>query len=389
MEKFTSEAFNNTEVAFRAKSDWKLKKALWLFTIVNNPTVSKVLTTLVKLFPVKPVIKATVFDHFCGGETIFESEETIDELSLYNVQTILDYSVEGAHDEKSFDDTAREIIRTIENAAKHEHIPFAVFKSSGIIPVEIFEKVQNKQELTSGEQSAYEKGLDRIESLCKSAHTHRVPIFIDAEDSWYQDVIDQAAYANMAKYNREEAIVYNTFQMYRHDGVARLKSAISDARVGGYFFGAKLVRGAYMEIERERSSKMGYEDPICANKEATDKSYNDGIQVCIDSMDMVSLANCTHNETSNLLLTELMSDKGIERNDKRFFFAQLYGMSDNISFNLAEAGYNVGKYVPYGPINKVMPYLIRRAAENTSVAGQSSRELDLIKAEVERRKSKT
>jgi len=192
----------------------------------------------------------------------------------------------------------------------------------------------------------------------------------------------------MSKFNKEEAIVFNTFQMYRHDSLGRLKKAIEDARENGYYFGAKLVRGAYMEIERERSKKLGYKDPICSTKEATDESYNSGLQMCVDNIDIVSVANCSHNEMSNLLLTELMAEKGVETNDKRFFFAQLYGMSDNISFNMAEAGFNVGKYVPYGPVKKVMPYLIRRAAENTSVAGQSSRELSLIKTEINRRRDK-
>lgn len=386
MEKFSVEAFEDTEIAFQAKSDWKLKKALFLFSVVKNPTISKVMTSLVKLFPIKPLIKATVFEHFCGGETIEESEKTIQELANYNVQTILDYSVEGAHDESSYDGTMEEIRRTIRNASEHSEIPFSVFKVSGIAPVEVLEKVQLGTKLSESEQSAYSRAMTRIDELCKTAYSAGVPIFIDAEDSWYQDVIDQAAFDAMARYNREQAIVYNTFQMYRHDAVDRLKQAIEGARAQGYYFGAKLVRGAYMEIERERSKKLGYADPICENKAATDESYNNGLRYCVENIDIVSLANCTHNEFSSVYLTELMNDLDLPKDDKRFFFAQLYGMSDNISFNLANAGFNVGKYVPYGPVKKVMPYLIRRADENTSVAGQSTRELTLLKKERTRRK---
>ncbi len=386
MEKVSIDTFNNTEVAFKYKNDWRLKKAFWMFSIVKNPTVSKIMITLAKLFPIKPAIKATVFDHFCGGETISESKDSIKTLAKYNVLTILDYSVEGGNDENNFDDVTEEVIRTIENAANYEEIPFAVFKVSGIAPVDIFEKIQLEQPLSEEEQGVYERGVARMSKLCEAAFNHHVPIFIDSEDSWYQDVIDKISYDNMAKYNIKEAIVYNTFQMYRKDGLDNLKAAIDEAREKGYFFGAKLVRGAYMEKERERAEENGYPDPICVDKDATDKSYNDGLKLCVDNCDIVAVANCSHNEYSNYYLTELMDQNGIERNDNRFFFSQLYGMSDNISFNLGKHGFNVGKYVPYGPVKRVMPYLIRRAEENTSVSGQSTRELLLIKTEIARRK---
>lgn len=386
MEKFTIEEFNNTEVAFKSKSDWNLKKALWLFTIVKNPAMSKIMTTIARLFPIKSLIKATVFDHFCGGETISESENTINTLAKFNVQTILDYSVEGGNDEKNFDAVTEEIIMTIENAGKHDHIPFAVYKVSGIAPVDIFEKVQLGHELSDKEQGDFDRGVARMNRLNKAAFNNHTRIFIDSEESWYQDVIDRVTYDDMAKYNVKEAIVYNTFQMYRKVGLGNLQNAIDEAREKGYFFGAKLVRGAYMENERERAEEMGYPDPICVDKDATDFSYNEGLKVCLENCDIVAIANCSHNEYSNYFMTELMEQKGVERNDARFFFAQLYGMSDNISFNLAENGYNIGKYVPYGPVKRVMPYLIRRAEENTSVSGQSTRELVLIKTEIGRRK---
>jgi len=386
MERIDLESFNNTGVAFAAKSNWKLKKAYWLFTIVKNPVLSRITTTLAKIFPVKPIIKATIFDHFCGGETINESWKVIDLLAKFDVQAILDYSVEGGQSEKGFDETTEEIIRTIIHAGNNDRIPFAVFKVTGIAHEDVLEKVQNNQELTGDEKEAYSRVVERIDSLCGASFEHNVPIFIDAEDSWYQDVIDDIVYDMMEKYNRKEAIVFNTFQMYRKDMHGNLLTAIKNAREKGYYFGAKLVRGAYMEKERERAAEKGYDDPICVDKEATDKSYNEGLKVCIDNFDIVAVANCTHNEYSSYYLAELMEEKGIARDDRKVYFSQLLGMSDNISFNLAKAGYNVAKYVPYGPVRSVMPYLIRRAEENTSVAGQSTRELSLIKAEIARRK---
>jgi len=387
MENITPGSFENTEIAFAAKSDWKLKKAYWLFSIVKNPVISNFATFLARVLPVKSLIKATAFEHFCGGETIDDSKPTIDILARYNVQTILDYSAEGGHNEESFDQTTSEIHKTILNACKETKIPFAAFKISGIGPVEVLEKVQSKRELTADEQRAYDRVRDRIDSLCKAGFEHNIPIFIDAEDSWYQDVIDKIVYDMIKKYNRKAPIVYNTYQMYRKDMLANLKAAINAAREEDYFLGAKLVRGAYMEKERDRALENNYEDPICANKESTDKSYNEGLKLCIQNLDIVSVANCTHNEFSNYYLTELMENHDIRKNDKKIYFAQLMGMSDNITFNLAKLGYNVGKYVPYGPVEKVMPYLFRRAQENTSVAGQSSRELALIKSEIKRRKN--
>jgi len=243
------------------------------------------------------------------------------------------------------------------------------------------------QDLTSEETDAFQRAQDRIEKLCRESYESDVPIFIDAEDSWYQDVIDNISYEMMAKFNKKRAIVFNTYQMYRADMLDNLKKAIDSARVNEYQLGSKLVRGAYMEKERKRAEEMGYPDPICANKDATDKSYNEGLKACVDNIDIVAVANCSHNDYSNFYLAELLDGHNINRNSNRVFFAQLFGMSDNISFNLAKAGYNVSKYVPYGPVKSVMPYLFRRASENTSVEGQSSRELALIKQELKRRKN--
>ena len=388
----TIKSFEDTEVAFSYKSDRELKKANFLFSFIKKPVMADLATWAAKVslkigLPVEKLIKSTVFDHFYGGVTISDCKETVETLNKFNIGSILDYSVEGGDSEDGFDSTTEEIARTIRNAKGKSEIPFCAFKVSGIAPVNIFEKVQQQEDLSLEEAEAFKRAKSRIESLCQEAFDNKVPLFIDAEDSWYQDVIDQITYEMMEKFNKEDAIIYNTYQMYRADMLYNLEKAIQVAREKGYHLGAKLVRGAYMEKERERAEEMGYPDPICPDKEATDKSYNDGLKACIENIDIVAVANCSHNEYSNYYLTELIEKNNIDPRNKRAYFAQLYGMSDNISFNLAKAGFRVVKYVPYGPVKSVMPYLIRRAAENTSVAGQSSRELQLIKKELSRRKN--
>ena len=388
----TNMSFDDTEIAFSSKSNFALKKARLLFSAVGNPFLSKIATGSVKLgfalrLPIKGIIKNTVFEIFCGGETIEDSKLTIDTIGKYGVGTILDYSVEGEDDESAFESTAAETIRTIHNAKGNSNIPFCVFKPTGVAPFHVLEKIQAGKELTTKDHEDFERAKERIETICKTAHEEDVPLLIDAEETWIQDPVDQIAYSMMAKYNKEKAIVYNTYQMYRVASLQNLKNGFKEAAKEGFYLGAKLVRGAYMEKERERAEKMNYPDPIQPNKQATDDDYNAALKFCIDNKQRVSVINCTHNEYSCYYLAMLMEKHGMQKNDSRAWFAQLYGMSDNISFNLAKAGYNVAKYVPYGPVKSVMPYLFRRADENTSVAGQSGRELTLIKQELKRRKA--
>jgi proline dehydrogenase len=383
--------FDDTEVAFSYKSDKELRKANFIFSLVNNPTISGVATWLAKAglslhLPVKGLIKYTVFEHFCGGETIAQSDRTIKTLSKFHVGTILDFSAEGAHDEEGFDHTTEEILKTIEKAKENKDIPFTVFKSTGLVSMDLLTKVQAKELLTETEKTAFEHFHQRVEKICSKAYGYGVPVMIDAEDSWIQNPIDEVAYEMMKKFNQQKAIVFNTFQMYRKDMLENLRNAFHQAAMHNYFLGVKMVRGAYMEKEAERAEKMGYENPIHPNKQATDDSFNKGLAFCVDNKQRISLMCGSHNEYSNLYLTVLMEKHGMSAGDMRIWFAQLLGMSDNISFNLAKAGYNVAKYVPYGPVHLVMPYLIRRAAENTSVAGQSSRELIMIRKELARRK---
>ncbi|SFG41352.1 proline dehydrogenase family protein [Pontibacter chinhatensis] len=384
-------SFDDTAVAFSSKSDAELYKMYLLFKSMNSNTFVKaggaLLNTAIKLhLPVTFIVKPTIFNHFCGGETIEESERAIQELGKYNIGTILDYSVEGEGDEKSFDATRDELLRTIEKAHRNKHIPFSVFKITGLIDINLLEKVQKKQELSATERAAFERGRDRVNEICKRCHDRDVRVFIDAEESWIQETIDNLTYEMMALYNKEKANIYNTYQLYRHDRLDVLKRDFENAVKGGYYLGAKLVRGAYMEKERKIAEQEGYPSPINPTKQATDDLFNNALRFCIAHIDRISFCNGTHNEDSCYLLLELMEEHNIAPNDPRVYFAQLYGMSDNLSFNLAKAGYNVAKYVPYGPVVEVMPYLLRRANENTAIAGQSSREFTLIKNELERRK---
>jgi len=385
-------SFDNTSVAFEAKSDKQLRKSNFLFSVVNNPFMSQLSTGMVKVslklgLPIKGIIKNTVFEQFCGGETIEESKQTIDQLGDYHIGAILDYSVEGGVSEKSFDETKTEILHTIDTAKDSKNIPFCVFKPTGLGSTPILQKIQEGGELSVEEQAAHERMKARVDEICKKAYDNGVPILIDAEETWIQNPIDTMVYEMMEKYNKEKAIVYNTYQMYRTDSLDNLKKAFHYAAMNSHYLGAKLVRGAYMEKERERAEEKGYPSPIHPNKEATDNAFNSALSFCIDNKQRIAVMCGSHNEYSNYYLALLMEKHSMPNNDSRVHFAQLYGMSDNISYNLSHAGYNVVKYVPYGPVKSVMPYLFRRAEENTSVAGQSSRELSLIKREIDRRKN--
>jgi proline dehydrogenase len=331
-------------------------------------------------------MKKTMFGHFCGGETIAESVLACRQLAKYGVHSILDLSVEGKGDEASFEATTEEIYQTMVESAKTDYMTFGVFKVTGLGDYRILEKIQANQPLTPAEQEAFARLEGRVDRLCKTAHDLGLKILVDAEESWFQNVIDDLAYAAMAKYNNIRCVVYNTYQMYRHDSLARLKQAHQVAQEQGYLFGAKPVRGAYMEKERARAQAEGYEDPIQPNKAATDRDYDAAIRYSVENH--IHLVCATHNEKSSEILTELMDTYGIAADSELVYFSQLFGMSDSISFNLANAGYRVVKYVPYGPVEKVMPYLSRRASENSSIAGQSSREFELVRKEMTRRRLK-
>lgn len=383
--------FTNTEVAFKSKSDRDLKRAKLLFKVIASPSVvrfGKWATNLALALrlPISGIIKATIFKQFCGGETIKDCEGRIEELGKFGVGTILDYSVEGKTSDEDFEQTTQIIVSTIEMAKASQHIPFAVFKVTGIGRFDLLEiasdSSQTPNEITRKEIAEVKC---RFERICNAAAANQVRLFIDAEETWIQPVLDAWTYEMMQKHNKERAIIYNTVQMYRHDRLSFIKIQYEQARMNGFIYGVKLVRGAYMEKERERAQKMGYPSPIQPDKESTDRDYNEALRFMVDNHEQFALCAGSHNEESSMLLTQYMAEKNLENSNEKFFFAQLLGMSDHISYNLANAGYNVAKYVPFGPVKEVLPYLLRRADENTSVAGQTGRELKLISAEVERR----
>ena len=387
-------SFDNTEVAFRGKSKGDLNRAYWLFKVVSSPAMVRFgkWATNVALrlkLPIKAIIKKTIFRQFCGGESIQESLKASKTLASRNVKTILDYSIEGKTKEEDFDKTVQEIIGTIREGESNKNIPFAVFKVTGICLHDILEKSNDGIEnLSTEEKKDYDKLKERVSIICSEAYNRNVPIFIDAEESWIQNTIDRLAYEMSVKFNQKTAVVYNTIQLYRHDRLAFLKSEIARADKENFKLGVKLVRGAYMEKERARAEEHRYPSPIQPNKDTADKDFNASLKVVIERIDRVSFCAGTHNEESSMLLVKLLKEYGVDSSDPRAYFAQLLGMSDHISFNLADNDLMVAKYVPYGPIKEVLPYLIRRADENTSVAGQTGRELSLIMKERKRRKTK-
>ena len=386
--------FNDTKVAFKIKSNTDLKRAYWLFRIIGSPVVVKVgkffmIIALKLRLPVNFIVKKTIFKQFCGGETIQECTKTIQALGTHQIGTILDYSVEGKIKEDDFDQTAKIIIQTIEKAASEKSIPFAVFKITGISEFSLLEKASQKKEpLTTSEENKLNQVKSRINDICSKAKQMGVPVFIDAEESWVQDIIDQWAFDMMLLYNKEKCIVYNTIQMYRHDRLEYLETCFSRAKESNISYGIKLVRGAYMEKERLRAEEMGDPSPIQPDKKSCDRDYDLALDYILDKINYFSLVAGTHNEDSSKKLALSLSERNISKEDSRIYFAQLLGMSDHISFNLAHHKFNVAKYVPFGPVKEVMPYLLRRADENTSVAGQTSRELSLIKKELKERKIK-
>ncbi len=387
-------SFENTETAFRHCSNADLKRAYWLFRVINVNFLVKIGPPVTNLamkigLPIKGLIKATIFKHFCGGETIAECDKTIKNLSDGGVGTILDYSIEGQDDEAAFDHTRDEIIRTIKRASVDKAaVPITVFKVTGVVPFSLLEKLDAGVQLNADEQNQWTKAQARVLAICENAHDKGIPVMMDAEESWIQQNMDRLSLDMMRKFNKQKVIVYNTYQLYRHDRLAALKADHSGIVKEGFLFGAKLVRGAYMEKERKRAEELGYSSPIQPDKLATDKDYDAAVKYCIDHVDTIALVAGTHNEESCRLLAELIDKKKIDHKNPHVYFSQLLGMSDNLSFNLADAKYNVAKYVPYGPINAVLPYLFRRAQENTAIAGQMSRELGLIVKEMKRRKGK-
>lgn len=384
--------FENTEIAFRIRSNWELRKAKLLFATVKNPMLVKVLNEITSFalrigFPVAWLVKPTLYVQFVGGEHLSDCDRTAQKLASYGVNSILDYSVEGKEEDESIEACFKEIQKGIEFGANRGYVAFAVFKPTGITHAHMLEKVSSANPLSDIEQREYELFVGRVDTLCALAAQVGLPILIDAEDYCYQRAIDDVAEAMMKRYNTEKVIVYNTLQMYRTDRLDYLRYLHAKAKTDEFKIGVKFVRGAYMEKERQRAVQLGYPSPINPTKEVTDQMYDEAIIYAMKNIKDFAVFVGTHNEDSIRLLVELIYKYGLDGNDPRIWVSQLYGMSDNLSFNLAHAGLNVAKYLPYGPVKEVLPYLIRRAAENTAVAGQTSRELNLINTEIKRRKA--
>ena len=383
--------FDNTAVAFAIKSDSELDRAYYLFEMIKREPLVKIGTAVTRFalkthLPVEGIIRATVFDHFCGGVTEKDCMPTIEKMYSKNVYSVLDYSAEGKEVEKQFDLAMEKTLNTIKFGTERKSIPFAVFKPTGFGRLSIYQKITEGVHLNAQEEVEWERIKERYDIVSKAAYDKDVPLLIDAEESWMQDAADDLIEAMMKKHNREKVIVFGTLQLYRWDRLDYLKKLYERAKEQGFKIGMKLVRGAYMEKERERAEEKGYKDPICATKSATDKMFNDVLIYMFKNIDDMAIFSGTHNEESSYLLMDLIAKSGLDKDDKRVWFGQLYGMSDHISFNLSKEGYNVAKYLPFGPVRDVMPYLIRRAEENTSVAGQTNRELELLKRERLRRK---
>ncbi|RYY44118.1 MAG: proline dehydrogenase [Chitinophagaceae bacterium] len=403
-------SFDNTEYAFAYKSTAELKKAHLLFSAMGSAPLLKIGLALTPMaikwnLPfTKDILRSTIFQQFVGGETLQQTAAVADKLEQYNVQVILDYGVEGGADgEKGFDHATDEFIRVIDYAATQANIPFMSIKVTGFSRFDLLEKLDaamhNEQttlmkrytaaveSLSAAEKEEWKKVVDRLQKICESAARKNVAVLVDAEETWIQDPVDAITMLMMDQYNKSRVVVYNTIQLYRHDRLAFLKSSLAAANERNFVLGAKIVRGAYMEKERKRAAEKGYPSPIQPDKESSDRDYNAAVRFCLENIDNVAVIVASHNEESNLLATKLLDERGLPHNHSHVHFSQLYGMSDNITFNLAKSGCSVSKYLPFGPIKDVVPYLMRRAQENSSVAGQTGRELGLIKKELQRRKS--
>lgn len=382
---------NNTEIALAYKSNKELKQSYWLFKMMSYPSLVKVGSKMAMLafklrLPIKSIVKNTVYKQFCGGETIEECLKVIHKLGEFNIKTILDYGVEGKSNEEEFDKSAKHLIETLNYAIEDQNIHIISSKLTGLFRSALLEKITSGEQINEEEKAEFERGKQRIWNICEAAHKAGIYVHIDAEESWLQGAIDDLAWELSAEFNKGVPTVINALQMYRKDRLDFLKRSLEHARENNYLCAVKLVRGAYMEKERKRASEKGYPSPICDTLQDTHTSYNTGLEFCLDHIDELYLSNATHNEYSCNYLAQMMEEKKIAKNNPRIVTAQLIGMSDNISFVMAEAGYNVEKYVPYGPVKHVVPYLIRRTQENTSVGGAMSRELLLIQTEMKRRK---
>ena len=385
--------FENTENAFSIKTNRELRRAYFLFTTIASPKLVKTGSFFIRFafwfnLPIKRILKKTIFKHFCAGENEKEALEVVQKLALKGVASVLHYSVEGIEKESSFDSCLSHTLQTIALSKRDKNLPFIVFKPTGYGRFSLYEKVSQKTSLTSEEKKEWERVKERFTQTCDKSRQSDIKLLVDAEESWIQPAIDELLEEFMQKYNQKEAIVYTTLQMYRHDRLEYLKQLLKKAQEKKYIIGVKLVRGAYLEKENLRAKKLSYPTPICSSKKATDENYDRAVLLILKNLKNIAAYFGTHNENSILKILSYIKKNKISKKHPHLWFSQLYGMSDIISFNLAKENYQTAKYLPFGPVKKIIPYLIRRAQENTSIAGQTTRELELIKREIKRRKLK-
>ncbi len=383
--------FNNTEIAFQYRSDKALKNAQYLFAAIGSPNVTSLGIALTNIaikwrLPIEGIVRKTIFQQFCGGESMEEAATTADHLAQYKVGVILDYGVEGKAVEEEYDRAVPEFVKAIQYASSKDNIPFISLKVTGFARFALLEKLHSNDTLDGNQQDEWQRVQQRIQTICQAGADNNVMVLIDAEETWIQKPVNDLANAMMEQFNKEYVVVFNTFQLYTTGALPYLKQSFEEAKRKGYLLGAKLVRGAYMEKERERAERMNYPSPIQPDKPSTDKDYDEAALFCLQRLDKLAVFIGTHNEQSCMKAAQYLEEHNLPANHERVWFSQLYGMSDNISFNLGHSNYNVAKYLPYGPVKDVLPYLMRRAQENTSVAGQTSRELALINKELKRRK---
>ncbi len=382
--------FDNTEIAFRSRSTTELRKAKLLFLSFGSPTLLSAGPKLVNFalslrLPITPLIRATIFEQFCGGVTFEDCAKTVQDLAEYKIRSVLDYSVEGLGTEAAFDGARSEILKVIAYSKGNPNIPFAVFKVTGVGRIALLEKASTKAKLSTEDKQELGRVEARVHEISAAAKGAGLRLLFDAEESWIQPYIDDLALRTMREFNRDRAVIYNTLQMYLVRRLGSLQELLEEGKAGKFHVGVKLVRGAYMEKERARAAAKHHASPIQPDKAATDRDFDAALDLSVANLERLALFAGSHNEHSNHHLAELIVKRGLKYDDPRVEFSQLLGMSDNLTYNLADRGFNVTKYVPYGPIRAVIPYLTRRAAENSSIKGQAGRELQLIDRELKRR----
>lgn len=381
-----------SDSAFSHYSISQLRRTKVLFKILQNPLVSWFsgfvphIPILLRLPFVKSLIKHYIFSHFCGGEDWKEVHQSALKLQKQNILSSLDYSVECKQTEQDYETTKKVLLNVLEEAKNLSHIPFCVLKITGLGRFALLEKIHNGQTLSDNEKAEWQRVQSRFDSICEKAVDCNTKLLVDAEESWIQKPIDNIVKRAMKRHNQNEPMIYNTYQLYLKAKYEQLKTDWEKAKEKGYILGSKLVRGAYMEKETKRAVKMHLPNPIQPSKAKCDQDFNDSLKFCLKHIDDFGIYIGTHNIESTQKARQLMQEYGIAKSDERVFFSQLLGMREILSYELAQQDYLVSKYTPFGKIAEVIPYLLRRIQENSSVKDQLNDEIKVITRELENQK---